>query len=34
VKRDDALEQLFDRTYGSRGAPADDHSANVNIRRR
>jgi len=29
VKRDDALEQLFDRTYGSGGAPADDHSANT-----
>jgi hypothetical protein len=30
MTRDDALEQVFDLIYGSRGAPADDHSANVN----
>jgi len=30
VMRDDALEQIFDRTYGSGGVSADDHSANVN----
>jgi hypothetical protein len=30
VTRDNTLEQVFDRVYGSGGAPADDHSANVN----
>jgi hypothetical protein len=29
VTRDDALEQVFDRVYGSGGAPADAHSANA-----
>jgi hypothetical protein len=30
VTRDDALEQIFDRVYGSGGALADDHPANAN----
>ena len=30
VTRDDALEHVFDRVYGSGGISADEHSANVN----
>jgi len=29
VTRDNAMEQVFDRIYGSRDALADDHSANT-----